>query len=640
MLSLFFVIFGSIGIFLNWPIINRGFFILLTKPWDETYLVDALHQYSSGFARPDGCIIIGLSLMILLSAFMRTTKALLNTRIVLLAIISAIVSAELFTVIRQNYSFYIYVGLLYATIFYLLAFVSAIFRFGSMKSFNSTFMGKPMSESQVFSQTFSQMMGQVARSPLIQIKAGDDMNSHWSRGEEREFSGAEVKLGRDNRWADLVIGTDWGAVSGKHGILRIIGNAMVYEPVAGHYAFGVNGKPFTSPKEIPDQSSLSLVSGLGPRMTVSYDFQKKPVIHPRTMLKVGEIARDEFKNLQTTFKILIVMVVLGMPLLWWFSAIQKKEAGDYIARIREQNIQFTRDLKEKMDRIDQMDLEGQKSQQEINRLRSRIRQLNEQDGYGQEEIQSSRDRIDALKTKAQTEKRSREINKIAKIIEIKLSSQRISVYFPFISFSGNRMVGTGTALFVKNRKGKFFVASEEASLTKGGGGTSDITAFFFIYPDSWKAFSNYLVKVKKGRPRGAELRQELSKNHSRYNLLVIDGKKWRRVGPVYRDNAIVTVPIKNLPDYLLPYIPRMDDGVSKTDRVIVYGFSSGKKIYSPADIKGLTDSMIKVRPTDKKNFSGAFLIKVQKNGHYSVAGMSHSADTGSGSGQTLFLSFR
>ncbi|MCK4836938.1 MAG: hypothetical protein KAT17_09880, partial [Candidatus Aminicenantes bacterium] len=539
MLSLFFAIFGSIGIFLNWPIINKGFFELLTKPWDETYLFDALNQLSSGFSRPDGCIIIGISLLILFTAFIRTTKCLLNTRIILLAVISSIISAELFTVIQLGYSFHVYTGLLYSTIFYFLAFISAIFRFGSMKSFNSTFMGKPMTESKVFSQTFSQVIDQVAKSPTIRMIAEDDINSQWSKGIQREFSSFEIKVGRNEDWADMLIGADWGMVSGKHGIIRIIGNTMIYEPVTSHYAFGVNGNPFTAPKEIPNQSRLSLVSGMGPRLKIDYDFQKKSVMHPRTMLRVGEIARDEFKNLQTTFKILIIMVILGLPLLWGFSALQKKEMGDYVNQIKRQNTEFTLDLKEKIGRLLQLNQESRKNQQEINRLKSRIKQLNESGGYEYDEIQASRKKINKLRNKGAPGKINQEIKKIAKIIDIKMSSQRISVYYPYISFSGNELMKTGTALFIKNQRGKILIATEKSKVLESAG-NRNTTTFFFIYPDSWQAFHNYSRKINSRGVSVAGLKKEMIKNQSRYNLLVIDGKTWKRNSLEYDGNTIVT----------------------------------------------------------------------------------------------------
>ena len=638
MLSLFFVIFGSIGIFLNWPIINKGFFFLLTKPWNEIHLIDALNQYSSGFSRPDGSVIIALSLLLLLTAFMRTSKALLNTRIIVLAVISAIISAELFTVVQLGYSFYHYLGLLYSTIFFLMAFVSAIFRFGSMKSLNSTFMGKPMSESQVFSQTFSQMMGQVARSPVIQITADDDMSEQWAKGAEKKFFASEVKLGRDEQWADVRIGSDWGTVSGRHGIIRIIGNAMIYEPVSGHYAFGVDGKPFTSPKEIPSQSRLSLVSGSGPNLKVAYEFQKKSMVHPRTMLKVGEIARDEFKNLQTTFKILVVMVILGLPLLWWFSAIQKKEMNNYIGQIRKQNHEFTIEIKEKIERINQLDRESQKNGQEISRLKSKINQLNQQDISNSEEIRSSRNRIDFLRKKVNPGRINREIEKIAKIIDINMSSQRISVYFPFFSFTGNEMVKNGTALFIKNKNGKFFIATDMSGVMPEKT-SRNATTFFFIYPDSWGTFSEYLSGIQKGKTTIAALRNDLKKNQARYNLMVIEGRTWGPYGSGTGNNTIIMAPVKNLPDYLAPYVPMFGGPASPSDRVIVYGFSSGKKIYLPAQLVNQSGPVVRTRAGSKIRFAGAFLIKVLPDGRYSLIGISHSPQTGTGSRQYHFLSF-
>ena len=93
MLSIFFAIFGSIGIFLNWPVIEKGIFRLLTKPLGDSQMLAILNGYCAGFYRLDGTIIIVISLLILFSAFIRTSKPLLNLRTILLVVTSAIVSA-------------------------------------------------------------------------------------------------------------------------------------------------------------------------------------------------------------------------------------------------------------------------------------------------------------------------------------------------------------------------------------------------------------------------------------------------------------------------------------------------------------------------------------------------------------------
>lgn len=638
MLSIFFAIFGSIGIFLNWPVIERGVFRLLTKPMGSSQILASLKGYCAGFYRLDGIVIIAISLLILISAFIRTSKPLLNIRTILLVVASAIVSAELFMVIRAGLSLHQFTGLLYSTIFFLLGLVAAAFKIGSMKSFNSTFAGKPMSESRAFSQTFSQVINRVSQTLNIECRAQDDIDVDWKKDQTRQFSGSEIKIGRDRNWANMTIGSRWNTVSNQHGIIRLIGNSVIYEPVSSNYAYAVDGKPFSVPKELPSQSRLSLVSGMGPEFILECQSKKNPVLHPKTMFRAGEIARDEFKRLQSTFKILVILVLLALPLLWVFTGIQKKVLGEYIDGIKKQNQIFTRELKGKMGEIGDLNLKNQSNQKEISRLKNRIDQLKQYgDGKG-DELEKSRGQIEKIKKSGARKRVGMELKRMAKIIDIKLSSQRISVYFPCLTFFGDSRVKSGSGFFLKGRGNSILLVTDRL-MVKDSGYKKNTRTYLFLYPDSWKAFQKYHLALRGNKQSVAGLHHELRKNSKRYNVMIIDGRKWRSYGREFSGNTIMAASIKNFPDYLHPYVPSARPAISRTDQVIVYGFQSGKKIYSTGHITKITEHSIWVEPSDRLQVSGGMLICVLSNGTYTAAGVIHTGGRKRRGSEILFLRF-
>ncbi|MCK4944631.1 MAG: hypothetical protein KAS65_13695, partial [Candidatus Aminicenantes bacterium] len=356
---------------------------------------------------------------------------------------------------------------------------------------------------------------------------------------------------------------------------------------------------------------------------------------PKTMFRAGEIARDEFKRLQSTFKILIVLVILALPLLWIFTGVQKKVMGDYIDGIKKQNQDFTLELKGKMDRIGELDLENQDNQKEINRLKNRISQLKHYGAGSGEELGNSQSQIEKIKKRAADTKISGQIKRLAKTIDIKLSSQRISVYFPCLTFFGERRARSGSGFFVKGRGGSIFLVTEK-EMVMGNSSRKNTRTYLFVYPDSWKVFQQYHSTLIQRRQSVTVLHQQLKKKSSRYNLMVLDGRKWRSFGREFSGNAIVAASIKNFPDYLLPYVPKADSAVSRSDRVIVYGFQSGKKIYSVGNIIKIASNMVRVQPAVRMKVSGGLLLKVLPNGNYAAVGVVHS---GGGKGPGSGISF-
>ena len=134
MLAVFFVFLGTIGIFLNWPIISQGVFTQLTHPAVTNPLALSFYKFSQGFTRPDGKIIIIITIVIILSAFLRTTKTLLNLRSIILAAVSAMLTGEVLIVLGSDYPLYSFTGLIFTAVFFILSFVVTLLKIGSTRS--------------------------------------------------------------------------------------------------------------------------------------------------------------------------------------------------------------------------------------------------------------------------------------------------------------------------------------------------------------------------------------------------------------------------------------------------------------------------------------------------------------------------
>jgi hypothetical protein len=265
-------------------------------------------------------------------------------------------------------------------------------------------------------------------------------------------------------------------------------------------------------------------------------------------------------------------------------------------------------------------------------LKSRISQLKHYGAGNGEELDNSQSQIEKIKKRDAGTKIDIQIKRLAKIIDIKLSSQRISVYFPCLTFFGESRARSGSGFFVKGRGGRISLVTEKAMVI-GNSSRKNTCTYLFVYPDSWKIFQQYHSSLIQRRQSVTVLHQQLKKNSSRYNLMVLDGRKWRSFGREFSGNAIVAASIKNFPDYLLPYVPKADTAVSRSDRVIVYGFQSGKKIYSVGNIIKIARNMVRVQPAVRMKVYGGLLLKVLPNGNYAAVGVVHSGGVkGPGSG--------
>jgi hypothetical protein len=636
MLSIFFAIFGVIGVFLNWPILKKGIFQQLTTPENVTGLNYILGQFSPGFDRLDGKILVGISALLLVSAVVKTRKILLNLKTLVLAIMAAILAAEIFSALDMGLPLYAYTGLLYSSFFYLCAFIASIFKMGSMKSLNSTFLGKPMTESKIFSQTFSRALSQAAASWKIKFTAQDDIQPTWGKGEEREWTGSEIRLGRDEAWANLVIGSKWEAVSTRHGFLRLIGKSLLYEPIAAHYAFAVDGKPYTGSKELPDPSTLTLVSGFGPSFKISLAPDPHSIFHPQSIKRAGEIAVDEFKKLQTTFKILIVMVLLGLPLLWMFLELQKEPLGKFIKTMEQHNRQLNQELESKAQAIRQLHQNRQETQIEISRFKRQIEELKKAGRSKALEIKQKTEEFERYKQQVAKKSFAPELEQIARIIDIKFRSQKTAIYFPVITcFPGGEAV-VGTGFFAKKKDGGICLLNEKAVVfddkTKKWG-----EAFFFVDPSTWEKFAQYYRLIKDKRSPGTDLYREMKTISQQYNLMTISENQWRQMNGQINGDGMVTAEVKDFPAYLLADVPGLDPEAFVLDNIILYGFRDGNPFYAPGLVCDETDSAVETNVPIAPGFTGGYLVKVHSTGGYSLIGVFSSALREEGVGNAVFL---
>ncbi|MCK5059297.1 MAG: flagellar FliJ family protein [Candidatus Aminicenantes bacterium] len=634
MLTIFLVIFGVIGLFLNWPILNEGIFKLFTTPLNIDIVALSFKQYSTGIVRIDGIVVAVSAFIILVTAFLHTTKVIINLRIFLLALNSAVLSAEIFSVIKFDFPFYSYPGLLYSLVFLLLAFTAAVFRIGSLKSFKSTFIGKPVSESQVFSRTIGNLIGNITVTRGVRIRAVDNIQPEFKKGEAEEYEAGEIRIGRDKEWANLVIGDEWEAVSGKHGILRAIGETLFFEPLTDHYAFAINGTPHKKSTEVQNNAEISLVSGYGPKIKIEGYAKNHSLIHPRTMVRAGEIARDEFKKLQGTFKILLIMAFLALPLLWFLLGVQKSGWADHLNAINTKNEELNRQLQEQADRMQESEDKTGTQQSEISKLKRAIRQLQKEGKTKEKQLQAALKQYHKMEGDDSGHSTISGLENFAKVVDIKFCTQRIGILFPYITLFKNGRITVGSAFFAKGTKGEPYILTEKAGVYQRK--NSGVT-YLFLYTRTWDAFANFYQKIKAGNYREKNIKKELDTFLKINNVLEIPGKRWKSLRPASTDR-IAAVSAAGFPEYLRDDIPVIDSRVSIFDRTIFLGFREGRKHYSSGPVTNIAGNFIHTGSGTAHRDNSGLLLKVLKDGRYSVVGILESAGSKSKTRQE-FLKF-
>jgi hypothetical protein len=619
MLAVFLVIIGTMGLALNWPTIQKGILEGLTVPWLADSVVSAVRGCSA-FLRLDGKIILVLAAAILVSAFIRTTRILLNVRLMVLAVILAIISAEIFMVLIHDYPLSSYTGTLYSLIFYFMAFAASIFRFGSIKSLNSTFMGRPLSESKAFSQTFGSFLGHVSSAVKVKFTAEDNIGRGWNKGEEREFDSNEIRIGREADWANLAVGKEWTSVSNRHGVIRVIGKTLLYEPTTDYYSFSINGIPSKESKELPNQSVLSLVSGHGPSLAVNFSIASRSLFHLKTMGRVGEITSDEFKKLRFTFKIMVIMTLLALPLLWGFKGLQDRYLDDHIKQQADQKIKIEKKLKEKSEETDKLRTKQDETQARVQCLKEDVTRLKKQNLQKNRELAEKSSELEILKRPTLPGEEQKKIEQAAKIIDIRFCSQRTNVYFPFVICFEKGKTAKGTGFFAREQNGKVYLITLKNTVfdtKKGKWGHS----FFFIYRDTWQQFLSCCERIKKSKQGKQKFSKDIKNFPGLYQVLYISRSGWKEKKIEIHANGFIKMEIENFPEYLFNDTPVIDGKFSASDKIAFFGCSREKKFYSAGIIRNIHGPYIYIHADTKNGFPGGPLLKVLANGKYTVIGI-------------------
>jgi hypothetical protein len=532
-------------------------------------------------------------------------------------VILAIISAEIFMVLIHDYPLSSYTGTLYSLIFYFMSFAASIFRFGSVKSLNSTFMGRPLSESQAFSQTFGSFLGQVSAAVKAKFTAEDEIGRGWNKGEEREFDSNEIRIGREADWANLVVGEEWPSVSNRHGVIRVIGKTLLYEPVSDYYSFSINGKPSKESKELPDQSVLSLVSGHGPRLGVNYVTASRSLFHPKTMGRVGEITGDEFKKLRFTFKIMVIMTLLALPLLWGFKGLQDRYLDDHIKREKIQKAKF---VKKKSEEADKLRRKQDETQAQVQSLKKNAARLERQNLQKDKELAEKSSELEMLKRPPLPGKEQRKLELAAKIIDTRFCSQRTNVYFPFVTCFEKGRCAKGTGFFAREQNGKvYLITLKDLVFDTKNGKWGD--SFFFIYRDTWEQFLSCCERVKNPEHGEQEFSKDIGKFSELYQVLYISQSGWREKKIDIEAGGFIKMEMEDFPEYLVNDTPVIGGQCSVSDKIAFFGCSRENKFYSPGIIRKINGGYIHIQADTKNSFPGGPLLKILPNGGYTVIGI-------------------
>jgi hypothetical protein len=632
MLAVFLVILGSLGLILNWPIINRGILSWLTLPLPFYHPDTSPEQGFPAFFRPDGIIILVLSAVVLISAFVRTNRTLLNLRLTILAVIAAIISAEIFMAANLNRLLSSYTGTLYSIIFYFMAFVASIFRFGSLKSLNSTFIGKPMSESRVLSQNFVQLIENVSTVVKVTFTAKDKIGGGWNPGEEREFEANEIRIGRDAQWANLKVGEEWPSISNRHGIIRVIGQTIVYESLTDYYSFSVDGIPFKDPKELPDRSVLSLVSGHGPHLKVHYQLANRSWFHPQTVDRVREITSDEFKKLQLTFKIILIMVILALPLLLIFSGLQEKSSRDSSKQKEKITGELSQKVKETQKKLIEEEKKTHKLQSacqedqiKITQLAGEKKQLEKEKLQKEKELAEKESQLEILKHPPLSEENKIELQRAANRIDLLFCSQDTAVYFPFVTQFENKKYRVGTGFFARGQDGKYYLITFKNLVYDPRQGKWGDT-YFFIYKNTWEQFSNCLQTIKTEQSQRQEARKRRAAFTDLYHVFAVTQDRWKTKKMAVRTNGVIMIEMENFWEYLKKDTPVIEQRFSVSDKIAFFGCNENDRFYSVGVIKAIDPSFISIQAAQRNGLPGGPLVKVINEDQYRVIGMYRSKD--------------
>jgi hypothetical protein len=317
MLAVLAAILAVLGLLLNWPSFANGIFHLAAAD-----LARAGVFFGTGFGTAMGKLVLAVAFFMGLTFFLRPSLLLLRLRSLVLGSTAALLSLAIVQAARASCPFHSCTGLVFSALLMLSAFLAASMRIGAVAPAASG--SQPLNageESFMLKSIFAKGLPR-SQAKKLYVTSLDDMDERWPQAMTRAFAKREVTIGRDMAWADIQVGGVWGAVSSRHAKVRVIGNSIFFEPLAGHYAFAIDGIPCQAAKEMRSGSILSLVSGLGPRLKLELKTSGEKGDSIPEVERKSEIMDDNDRKLRSTLMGMLVMVLLSLVLFGVFLAAQ------------------------------------------------------------------------------------------------------------------------------------------------------------------------------------------------------------------------------------------------------------------------------------------------------------------------------
>jgi hypothetical protein len=317
MLAVLAAILSVLGLLLNWPRFSNGIFHLAAAD-----LARAGVFFGTGFSAAMGKLVLAVAFFMGLTFFLRPSLLLLRLRSLVLGSTTALLSLAIVQAARASCPFNYCTGLVFSAALMLSAFLAAAMRIGAVAP--ATSGSQPLNageDSFMLKSIFAKGLPR-SQAKKLYVTSLDDMDERWPQAMTRAFAKREVTIGRDMAWADIQVGGLWGAVSSRHAKVRVIGNSIFFEPIAGHYAFAIDGIPCQAAKEMQPGSILSLVSGLGPRLKLELKTSGEKGDSIPEVERENEIMEDNDRKLHSTLMSMLVMVLLSLTLFGAFLAAQ------------------------------------------------------------------------------------------------------------------------------------------------------------------------------------------------------------------------------------------------------------------------------------------------------------------------------
>jgi len=334
---------AMLGLMGTWPIFSgSGFWAKFTSGSGEVLNMFQLPQTRINiWFYPEGIILILGSLILFLSLFLVTKPWLLKARRVFLGVLWAFYGAELIAAIFSGISFNLYVGLFFTFSCLTVAFIISFTSIGSQSALVSTQQGLPTSEIQSLKQTLVDLVASSRRDVEWQIRSQD---LHTARNVTIKRD--TLKVGRDSRWADLLIPDEFNFVSRRHATFSPQMNGVIIQFRDAKYGMKINGKiypPDSGSVYIPsNQLQVELVGGWGPHLDIDVRIVEEKVSAPKMVKNATSLVRERYQFARTQIKLitmLVLFVVIGV------GAVSTNMTSAVMAEIKSRQIALNQEKK-------------------------------------------------------------------------------------------------------------------------------------------------------------------------------------------------------------------------------------------------------------------------------------------------------